>query len=155
MLFVIISIRFFSITICNLLIEFPSYLPYRTKSFLHLTTQIVLSRLRTSWLAHVAFVAFHRKLLRLIHTTRHVSVPSPVSKSFSCVFKRICSDWQERLRQVSVPFTRRRRARMFDGTAQVPTSLGTCSILILGPMTVSSSKCRPIWLHIIDSLLLN
>jgi len=27
-LYVIISIRFFSITICNLLIEFPSYLSY-------------------------------------------------------------------------------------------------------------------------------
>ena len=32
-LYVIISIRFFAITICNLLIEFPSYLPEYKKEF--------------------------------------------------------------------------------------------------------------------------
>jgi hypothetical protein len=41
---------------------------------------------------------------------------SPFSKIFSCVIKRKCSHWQERLRHVSVPFRRRRRARMFDMT---------------------------------------
>ena len=67
---------------------------------------------------------------------------SPFSKIFSCLFKRICSHWQECLGEFSVPFLRRRRARMFDGTARVPTSLGTCSILILISMTVSSSTLR-------------
>ena len=33
-LYVIISIRFFSITICNLLIEFPSYIPEEGGTFL-------------------------------------------------------------------------------------------------------------------------
>ena len=46
---------------------------------------------------------------------------SPFSKIFSWVFKRISSHWQERLRQVSVPFCR--RARMFDGTDRVRTGL--------------------------------
>ena len=44
---------------------------------------------------------------------------SPFSKLFSCVIKRRCSHWQERLRHVSVPFRRRPQARMFDVTARV------------------------------------
>ena len=46
---------------------------------------------------------------------------SPFSKLFSCVIKRRCSHWQERLRHVSVPF--RRWARMFDVTERVRTGL--------------------------------
>jgi hypothetical protein len=51
---------------------------------------------------------------------------SPFSKIFSCVIKRICSHWQERLRHVSIPF-RRCWERMFDVTARVRT----CSIPIM------------------------
>jgi hypothetical protein len=60
--------------------------------------------------------------------TLYVTLPfrrgtSPFSKIISSVFKRICSHWQERLRQVSVPFRRHHRARMFDGTERVRTGL--------------------------------
>jgi hypothetical protein len=49
---------------------------------------------------------------------RHCSV-----KRFSCVIKRTCSHWQERLRHVSVPFRCRCWARMFDVTEWVRTGL--------------------------------
>jgi hypothetical protein len=48
---------------------------------------------------------------------------SPFGKIFSCVFKRRCSHWEERLRHVSVPFRRRRRARMFGVTERIRTGL--------------------------------
>ena len=48
---------------------------------------------------------------------------SPFSKIFSCVIKRRRSHWQERLRQVSVPFRRRCWARMFDVAERVRTGL--------------------------------
>ena len=60
--------------------------------------------------------------------TLHVTFPfrrptSPFSKIFSCVIKRRCSHWQERLRHVSVPFRRRCWARMFDVTELVRTGM--------------------------------
>jgi hypothetical protein len=42
---------------------------------------------------------------------------------FSCVFKQRWSHWEERLRHVSVPFPRRRRATMFDVTERVRIGL--------------------------------
>ena len=68
---------------------------------------------------------------RLVHKgwfTLYVTFPfrrgtSPFSKIFSCVIKRRCSYWQERLRHVSVPFRRRCWARMFDITERVRTGL--------------------------------
>ena len=48
---------------------------------------------------------------------------SPFSKIFSCVIKRRCSHWQERLRHVSVPFRRRCWERMFDMMERVWTGL--------------------------------
>ena len=43
---------------------------------------------------------------------------SPFSKIFSCVIKRRCSQWQERLRHVSGPFRRCCWSRKFDVTEQ-------------------------------------
>ena len=48
---------------------------------------------------------------------------SPFSKIFSSVIKRTSSHWKERLRNVSVPFRRRYRGRMFDVTERLRTSL--------------------------------
>jgi hypothetical protein len=48
---------------------------------------------------------------------------STFSKVFSCVIKRRCSQWQESLRHVSVPFHRHCRARKFDVTERVRTGL--------------------------------
>jgi hypothetical protein len=58
----------------------------------------------------------------------HVTFPfhrgtSPFSKIFSCVIKRRCSHWRERLRHVSVPFRRHCWARMFDVTERFRTGL--------------------------------
>jgi hypothetical protein len=49
---------------------------------------------------------------------RHLSV-----KISSCLIKRRCSHWQERLRHVSVPFRRCCWARMFDVTEPIRTCL--------------------------------
>ena len=89
------------------------------------------SRFRSVAERHRSVKFSHVYLNGYVHTDRNVSV------------------------NVSVPFRRCRRARLFHGTARVLASLLTFSILILRSLTVSSSKYRPIWLHIIDSLLLN
>ena len=48
---------------------------------------------------------------------------SPFSKMFSCVIKRRCSLWEDRLRHVSIPIRHCYTSRKFDVTERVRTGL--------------------------------
>ena len=72
-LYVIISIRFFTITICNLLIEFPSYIAYKTVFWFSLQ---VLSELflivRSVFGLHVKYPLFFVRFLIQLELSRQI-----------------------------------------------------------------------------------
>jgi hypothetical protein len=121
------------------------YIFYYTRVLTHSkVSNCVVSGLRWAWCGHSASMTssslttsippyqlpFHRWTILTLragshYTSRFLSVAERHrSVNFlSRVIKRRCSHWQGRLRQVWVPFRRRRRARMFDVMERVRTGL--------------------------------